>query len=305
LTPHRTEAIPTDTAEGDDALFSLTTGSYNTAIGGGALYGNTTGSFNTATGGGRIQPNGYNTGTLYNNTSGSQNTATGCQALSRNQTGNGNTAEGFQALAKNIGSFNVAVGFTAGANLTTGNDNIDIGHPGVAGESGTLRIGTGKTIAAYIKGIYGRTVASGVGVIVGSDGHLGTVQSSARFKEAIKPMDKVSEAILSLEPVTFRYRQDLDPNGIPQFGLIAEEVDKVNPDLVVRGEDGKVMSVRYEAVNAMLLNEFLKERQKVQRLEATAEKQQKQIEALTATVRKVSERVELSAPAPQIAANEN
>ena len=222
-----------------------------------------------------------------------------------NQTGNGNTAEGFQALAKNIGSFNVAVGFTAGANLTTGNDNIDIGHPGVAGESGTLRIGTGKTIAAYIKGIYGRTVASGVGVIVGSDGHLGTVQSSARFKEAIKPMDKVSEAILSLEPVTFRYRQDLDPNGIPQFGLIAEQVDKINPDLVVRGEDGKVMSVRYEAVNAMLLNEFLKERQKVQRLEATAEKQQKQIEALTATVRKVSERVELSAPAPQIAANEN
>ena len=120
-------------------------------------------------------------------------------------------------------------------------------------------------------------MASGVGVIVNSSGQLGTVLSSERFKEAIKPMDKVSEAILSLQPVTFRYKQELDPNGIPQFGLIAEQVEKVNPDLVVRGEDGKVTTVRYEAVNAMLLNEFLKEHKKV-------EEQQANIAELKSTV---------------------
>src|SRR4029453_4900393 len=136
--------------------------------------------------------------------------------------------------------------------------------------------------------------------------------SSERFKEAIKPMDKVSEAILSLQPVTFRYKNELDPNGIPHFGLIAEQVDKINPDLVVRGEDGKVTTVRYEAVNAMLLNEFLKKHRKfedkqgaIAQLKTAVAHQQKQIEALTVTVLKVSERVELSAPAQQIAANED
>ena len=174
-------------------------------------------------------------------------------------------------------------------------------------------------------------MASGVGVIVNSSGQLGSVLSSERFKEAIRPMDKVSEAILSLQPVTFRYKQELDPNGVPQFGLIAEQVDKVNPDLVVRGEDGKVTTVRYEAVNAMLLNEFLKEHRtvaeqqaKVAEQESTiaelkttaaqqqkqiaaqqaiAAQQQKQIEALTATVQKVSDQVALSKPAPQLVAN--
>jgi hypothetical protein len=149
------------------------------------------------------------------------------------------------------------------------------------------------------------TVASGLDVVVGSNGQLGTITSSARFKEAIKPMDQTSEAILKLEPVTFRYKKELDPEGIPQFGLVAEQVEKVNPDLVVRDEDGKVNTVRYEAVNAMLLNEFLKEHRQVQELKGTVAQQQKQIEALTATVRKVSERVELSASAPQIAANED
>jgi uncharacterized coiled-coil protein SlyX len=204
------------------------------------------------------------------------------------------------------------VGSHAGANLTTGSDNIDIGAPGVAGESGTLRIGSTKIIAAYIKGIYGQTVAAGVGVIIRSNGQLGTVTSSARFKDDIKPMDKASEAIMALNPVTFRYKEELDPDKIPQFGLVAEEVEKVDPDLVVRGEDGKVNTVRYEAVNAMLLNEFLKEHRNVAEqqstiaeLKTTVAQQQKQIEALTATVRKVSERVELSAPAPQIAANED
>jgi hypothetical protein len=202
------------------------------------------------------------------------------------------------------------VGFNAGSSLTTGSDNIDIGAPGVAGESGTLRIGTVKQTAAYIRGIYGQTVASGVAVIIDSSGHLGTVQSSARFKEAVKPMDKASEAILALQPVTFYYKPELDPDVTPQFGLLAEDVEKVNADLVVRGEDGKVMTVRYEAVNAMLLNEFLKEHQRVVEKHRRVEEQgasiaqlKKQIEALTATVQKVSDQIVVSKPAPQLVAD--
>jgi predicted ribosome quality control (RQC) complex YloA/Tae2 family protein len=154
-----------------------------------------------------------------------------------------------------------------------------------------------------------------VTVIVGTDGHLGTVTSSARFKEAIKPMDKASEAILNLKPVTFRYKEELDPDKITQFGLIAEEVEKVNPDLVVRDENGRVNTVRYEAVNAMLLNEFLKEHRKVEEQESTIAElkatvakqrdalgskiaqQQQQIEALAAGLQKVSAAVELNKPA--------
>jgi len=179
---------------------------------------------------------------------------------------------------------------------------------------------------------FGISVANGVGVMINSGGKLGTVVSSARFKDNIKSMDKVSEAILALKPVTFRYKKELDPDGIPPFGLVAEQVEKVNPDLIVRDDEGKVMSVRYQAVNAMLLNEFLKEHHKVEEQQtklaeqqstiaelkttvaqqqkqiaaqqATTAQQQRQIETLTATVRKVSERIELSAPAPQIAANE-
>jgi hypothetical protein len=120
-----------------------------------------------------------------------------------------------------------------------------------------------------------------------------------------KTMDKASEAILNLKPVTFRYKEELDPDKIPQFGLIAEEVEKVNPDLVVRDKNGKLMTVRYEAVNAMLLNEFLKEHRRADEQAATIAQMKKQIEALTATVQKVTERVELSAPAPQIAASED
>ena len=136
------------------------------------------------------------------------------------------------------------------------------------------------------------TVPNGVGVIVGIDGHLGTVVSSARFKDEIKPMDQASKSILQLKPVTFRYKHELDPNGIPQFGLVAEQVEKVNPDLVARDDQGKPYTVRYEAVNAMLLNEFLKEHRTVQELK-------KEIAALTATVQKVSAQVEMSRPAPQ------
>jgi hypothetical protein len=168
-----------------------------------------------------------------------------------------------------------------------------------------------------IAGISGKIVASGVGVIINSSGQLGTIQSSARYKDDVKPMDKASEAILALRPVAFRYKQELDPDKIPQFGLIAEDVEKVSPDLVVRDEDGRVTTVRYEAVNAMLLNEFLKEHSKVQTLEATVAQQRQESQAqrteiknLIATlkeqaaqIQKVSDRVELSQPTPQVAAN--
>ena len=194
------------------------------------------------------------------------NTAIGVETLVRNTTGSSNTALGFFALINNTtGNNNIAVGEHAGSNLTIGSNNIDIGNFGKVGESNKIRIGTtGTHNGAFIAGIRGVTVASGVGVIVGTDGKLGTVVSSARFKEAIKPMDKASETILALQPVTFRYKKELDPDGIPQFGLVAEEVEKVNPDLVARDEQGKPYTVRYEAVNAMLLNEFLKEHRKVE-----------------------------------------
>jgi len=191
---------------------------------------------------------------------------------------------------------------------------------GAAGDANKIRIGKSTHTATYIGGVYNKTVASGTGVAVRVDstGKLGTVLSSARFKEAIKPMDKASEAIHRLEPVSFRYKQELDPDGVTQFGLIAEQVEKVNPDLVVHDEDGKVSTVRYEAVNAMLLNEFLKnhrtdqdQARKLQEQEATIAQlkasvmqQQKQIEALTATVQKVSDQLELSKPASQLVVND-
>jgi hypothetical protein len=196
------------------------------------------------------------------------------------------------------------LGNNAGANLTTGSNNIDVGNPGVAAEGNTIRIGiSGKQSSTYVAGISGVTVAGGVGVVIDAKGQLGTVTSSARFKEAIKPMDKASEAILALKPVTFRYKHELDPDGIPQFGLVAEQVEKVSPDLVVRGEDGKVTTVRYDAVNAMLLNEFLKAHRKLDQQQTMIDRQQKQIEALTATVQKVSDQVAFSKPAPQLVAN--
>src|SRR5207244_11927368 len=172
-------------------------------------------------------------------TTASNKTADGCLALANNTNGHDNVAEGFQALAhKTTGSLNIALGSNAGINLTTGNNNIDIGAPGVAGEANTIRIGkSGTEQKTFIAGISGKTVASGVGVIVGTTGQLGTVVSSARIKEAIKPMDKASEAILALKPVSFRYKEELDPDHVPQFGLVAEEVEKVDPDLVARDED--------------------------------------------------------------------
>src|SRR5207247_10058866 len=176
---------------------------------------------------------------------------------------------------------------------------------GKAGESNYIRIGTkGTHTHTLIAGISGATVAGGVGVIIDTNGHLGTVVSSERFKDKVKPMDKASEVILALKPVTFRYKKELDPAGIPQFGLVAEEVEKVNPDLVARDEQGKPYTVRYEAVNAMLLNEFLKEHHQVQDLKAIVAQQQKQIDALTAGLQKVSDRLALNKPAPRIVENQ-
>ena len=184
-------------------------------------------------------------------------------------------------------------------------NNIDIGANvnGVAGESNTIRIGNPDITDTCISGISGTTVASGAAVLVDSNGHLGTVTSSKRFKEEIKPMNQTSEAIFSLEPVTFRYKKELDPAGTSQFGLIAEDVAKVNPTLVLRDKEGKPYTVRYDAVNAMLLNEFLKEHRKNEEQEATIAHQQKQIDALTAGLQKVSAQLEASNPAPQVVTN--
>ena len=287
-----------NTATGGEALNQNTTGTNNTATGGNALFNNTTGGGNTAVG----------LNALSSNTNGSNNTATGVSALGLT-TGVNNTAIGASAASNNTtGSSNIAIGVNAGTNLTTGNNNIVIGNRSVSGESRTIRIGTdGIHTAVFIAGIKQAALAVASGVGITTDGQLGVRASSARYKEAIKPMDKASEAILALKPVTFRYKQELDPDGIPQFGLVAEEVEKVNPDLVARDEQGKPYTVRYDAVNAMLLNEFLKEHREVEQqrkdFEAALAQQQKQIETLTAGLQKVSAQLELSKTGPQTVLN--
>jgi trimeric autotransporter adhesin len=337
-----------NTAEGTDALFNLTTGSGNTAIGFSALSSNTSGICNTATGAGALFSNtssGHNntatgfqalfsntTGAentanglaaLFSNTTGRDNTATGVSANRSNTTGSFNTADGYRALRSNTtGNNNTALGHNAGVNLTTGDSNIDIGAFGVAGESRTIRIGEkGFHTRTFVAGISGSPI-TGTIVVVDSAGRLGTVASSRRLKDDIKPMDRASEAILALRPVTFHYKKEVDPEGIPQFGLVAEDVEKVNRDLVVRDTEGKPYTVRYEAVNAMLLNEFLKEHRRVEEqqatitelkstvaqqqkhFQATAAHQQEQIEALTAGLQKVSAQVEMNRAATQMAVND-
>lgn len=309
-----------NTAVGAAALLFNTTGTDNTATGAVALLNNTGGSNNTATGSFALQANttgNLNTATgllaLFSNTTGIGNTAEGGSALILNTTGGGNTAIGVSALNSNTtGNGNIAVGSAAGHDLTTGDQNIVIGNPNaVAGESNTMRIGGNSQTRAFIAGIRG--VATGnndaVNVVIDSDGQLGTVSSSRRFKKEIKPMDTASEAILALKPVTFHYKSDKTNRS--EFGLIAEEVAEINPDLVVRDEKGEIYTVRYEAVNAMLLNEFLKEHRTVQeqkatisqlrtmveRQEATNAQQQEQMEALTAGLQKVSAELGLRKPA--------
>jgi hypothetical protein len=277
-----------NTATGDDALFNNTYGTQNTASGAGALFSNTTGSNNIAIGAFALEQNATR----------SNNTAIGSFALN-NSTGSGNTAIGYNALLGNTtGSNNIALGFRAGFNLTTGGGNVCIGQGvlGVAGESNTTRI----------KNVYA-SVASGRAVYVNSDNKIGTLVSSRRFKEEIEPMDKASEAILALKPVTFRYKKEIEPNAAIMFGLIAEDVENVAPELVTRDAKGEVETVRYEAVNAMLLNEFLKEHRRVEAQDSRLQQQQEQIEMLTAQlkeqaeqIRKVNDKVEMNRPAPHV-----
>jgi trimeric autotransporter adhesin len=316
-----------NTATGDVALFSNTTGSANTASGVGALYSNTIGTGNSAFGVnalGSITSGNYNTATgleaLISSTTGASNTATGYQALFANTTGVENTAVGARSLDSSTGSYNVAL--AGGANLVTGDFNIYIGNDGESEESGTIRIGSYCCQSrAFISGISGVTVSGGATVYIKSDGQLGTSTSSARFKQDIRDMDKASETLLSLRPVTFHYKPELDPEGIAQFGLIAEEVEQVDPDLVVRDKDGKAFSVRYEQINAMLLNEFLKEHKKVeaQRVmiaeltrdsQMVSARQQKEIQILSAQlkeqsaqIQKVSAQVEMSKPTSKVVLN--
>jgi hypothetical protein len=290
-----------NTAEGQNALLSRTTGTFNSALGFFSLSALTAGNFCTGVGAGALLLTTADANTavgfaaLLSNTTGAANTATGYQALFQNATGDYNTANGAAALSNTTGSNNVALGSGAGLFATTGSGNVYIG----AGMQGV----TGESDACYIRSIFGQTTASGIPVLINSSNKLGTTTSSKRFKEDIKPMDKASEALFALNPVTFRYKKDIDPDGIPQCGLVAEEVEKVNPDLVVRDKEGKPYSVRYDHVNAMLLNEFLKEHRKNEEQQATIARQQKQIEVLAAGLQKVNARLEVIRPAPQTAVN--
>jgi hypothetical protein len=290
-----------NTAEGQAALVTLTTGGFNTAVGFLSLSANTTNSFNTAIG----------AGTLLANTADS-NTATGAGALLRNTTGVANTADGTFALFSNTtGNINTAVGLTALGNNTTGSNNTALGTE--AGTNvitannvtclGAGVIGDNINNTTWIANVFATSTISGTTqpVIVSDTGQLGTISSSRRFKKEIKPMDSTSEAILALKPVTFHYKSDA--KNTPCFGLIAEEVAKVNPALIVRDKEGKPYSVRYDQVNAMLLNEFLKEHKTVRQQGATIARLEKQIHALTAGLQKVSAQLELSKPEPQTVLN--
>ena len=360
-----------NTAEGQNALFSLTTGVANTAIGWYSLWSNTDGSYNTGVGVGTLlfnigdqtagdgtQNTAIGAAALLFNTTGLANTATGVTALLNNIEGNGNTANGWGALSNNngnppdgsantavgagalfsntTGDSNTAIGLNALVNNTTGSGNTAVGVRALDhNTSGSLNIALGvnaghDVVAAqnviciglnvfgadvgdscFIGNIFGETSASGAAVYVNSNHRLGTLTSSSRFKDDIKPMERVSEALFALKPVTFHYKKEIDPAGMQQFGLVAEQVEKVNPDLVVRDQEGKPYSVRYEQVNAMLLNEFLKEHRTVQEqkatiaeLKSTVEKQevtnaqqQKQIEALAAGLQKMSAQIEMNTTA--------
>src|SRR4029450_609467 len=256
-----------------------------------ALVNNTEGNFNPAIG----------RAALSNNTMGIANTAIGATALITNTTGGSNTAIGADALIFATGSSNIGVGAGAGINVTTASDVICIGA-GVGGAN--------VSNSCFIGNIFGFTSSDGAAVFINSSGKLGTSTSAQRFKEEIKPMEQASEPLFALKPVTFHYKKEIDPQGISQFGLVAEDVEKGNPDLVVRDKDGKPYSLRYDQVNAMLLNEFLKEHRKneeqqatIARLIATDTRQQKQIEALTANMQKVNAQRALRKPAPQTVEN--
>jgi hypothetical protein len=280
-----------NTATGAGALFSHTDGGGNTANGAFALFSHTSGIDNTVVG----------DRALLLSTTGGFNTAVGEAAMLNNDTGSSNVAIGVQALGNNIsGSNNIVLGNVAGSGVTTANDVICIGAGGENVDS-----------SCYIGGIFNATSSGGTAVFINSAGKLGTSTSSQRFKEAIKPMEQASAALFALKPVSFHYKKEIDPQGTKQFGLVAEEVEKVNPDLVVRDKEGKPYTVRYDQVNAMLLNEFLKEHRKVEELEAMVARQQKsfeskvaeqrqQIDALTLAVQKISAQVDMNTAASKV-----
>jgi hypothetical protein len=304
-----------NTAVGTFSLFSVTTGSFNTAVGAGsldlntadsntatgaaALLFNTSGTENTANGTAALELNetgSNNTATgafaLFNNITGDNNTALGFDALQANITGTGNTALGGGALGTNTGSNNTAVGFLAGLAVSTASHVICIGTSG-----------NDVSNSCFTGNIFGSTSSNGVAVLVNSNGRLGTMTSSARFKDEIKPIDKASEALFALKPVSFRYKKEIDPAGTSQFGLVAEDVEKVNPDLVVRDKEGKPYTVRYDRVNAMLLNEFLKEHKKTEKLEAAVASLIATVKEQGAQIQKVNAQLELNKAAPQTVVN--
>ena len=280
-----------NTAVGLNALYHNTTGGANTADGRSALWSNTTGNYNTATGyaallyntnGGSNTANGF--AALQSNTTGSYNTADGFRALSSNTTGTHNTANGVDALLNNTtGDLNVALGFSAGVDLTTGSGNVCIGAYtfGLPGESNTTRIRNVYTSQASLRAIY-----------VNNDNKIGTLASSRRYKENINSMDKASEALYQLKPVTFRYRKEVDRACALSFGLIAEEVAKVSPDLITRDRDGKPETVRYDAVNVMLLNEFLKEHGKNKEQEAIIAELRNEVKDLAAKLKEQAAQIQ-------------
>jgi hypothetical protein len=307
-----------NTAEGQNALLSLTTGGYNTAVGFLSLRSNTTGSANTAIGAGTLFANtgnqntatgfgallrttsgGFNTATgalaLLNNTTGVSNTANGLQALIDNTAGGENTATGTNSLVHNTtGSGNTALGLSAGANVTTADNVICIGYS---------VLGANVSNTCFIGSIRGQTTGNNdaIPVLIDSNSQLGTASSSRRYKTDIKPIDKASESILALKPVSFRYKVHKDTT--PQFGLIAEDVAEVNPNLVIYDADSKPYTVRYEAVNAMLLNEFLKEHRKVEEMEKAMVVFSTQLREQAAQIQKVSAQLEASKPAPRVVNN--
>ena len=288
-----------NTASGTNSLYSNTTGTDNTALGWAAMYANTigqnntgvgslalnanTGSHNTGIGFGALYSNtygGYNTalgdGALGGNFSGSYNTAIGYAAYNAvGGAGNWNTAIGFAALQSNTtGGSNIALGVQAGFYLTTGSNNIDIGNVGLTGESNTIRIGTkGTHRATVIAGIYGSPI-TGAPVVVSSTGRLGVTVSSERYKTGIAPMGVNSDNLQRLRPVTFHLKSD--PRGALQYGLIAEEVAKVYPELVIRGESGRIDGVRYDELAPMLLNEVQRQQQEIAEMHAAIVKLQRQ-----------------------------
>jgi hypothetical protein len=283
-----------NTATGNFALYTNTTGPDNTATGNSALYSNISGNGNTATGSGALLYNrtgNGNTGTgddtLSANTLGSDNTATGITALASNFTGDGNTADGDQALYNDLsGNYNIALGHRAGFNIA-GSSNITIGNEGTASDKGVIRIGTEKTQTTfYAAGISGVQIGGGIAVYVNGNGQLGTVNSSIRFKEDVHDMAEASSRLFQLRPVTYRYKQaDADGSRPIDYGLIAEEVVEVYPDMVARDSTGEILTVQYQKLTPMLLNEVQKQQRQLAAQQGTIQTLERRLSTLEATMK--------------------